>query len=143
MMRHFYIGIENLAFNASQRQLLVDTLKALGPASDPQPARLNHWRTRPDGEAVIFEALFDEDNLTVATFKQWLGGIFNVDPATIDHVIVGHSFANGTTLVATFSRGGTNYLRFALFGGQGATWQQSGDECRGYLIVNQWDEPLE
>ena len=63
----------------------IDELKALGPASDPQPARLNHWCTRLDGEAAIFEALFNEDNLTIARFKQRLGNIFGVGPGTIDH----------------------------------------------------------
>ena len=137
--RHFYLGIENLALNPTQRQTLMDALKALGPASDPQPARLCHWRTRLDGEAAIFEALFDEDNLTIAAFKQRLGDIFNVDPATIDHSIVVRSFAGGSTPIVTFSRGGVDYLRFALFGGQGAAWMKSGDECRGYLALNRDD----
>lgn len=43
----------------------------------------------------------------------------------------------GATPIVTFSRGGTDYLRFALFGGQGAAWMESGDECRGYLAANQ------
>lgn len=139
--RHFYLGIENLALNATQRQTLVDVLKALGPASDPQPARLCHWRTRLDDEAAIFEALFDEDNLTIPKFKQRLGDIFGVDPATIDHATQSKSYAGGTTPIVTFSHGGTDYLRFALFGGQGAAWMESGDECRGYLAANrdEWE----
>lgn len=141
-MRHFYLGIENLNLNASQRQALIDELKSLGPASDPQPARLCHWRTRLDGEAAIFEALFNEDNLTVAKFKQRLATIFGVDPATIDHASITRHFADGDTPVVTFSRAGTDYLRFALFGGAGAAWMQSGDECRGYLATNrdEWEE---
>lgn len=140
--RHFYLGIENLTLNATQRQTLVDALKALGPASDPQPARLCHWRTRLDGEAAIFEALFDEGNLTVQAFKQRLGTIFSVDPTAIDHDTVTNHFADGDTPVVTFSRGGVDYLRFALFGGQSATWMESGDEARGYLAANrdEWEE---
>lgn len=139
--RHFYLGIENINLNATQRQTLIAELRALGPASDSQPARLNHWRTRLDNEAVIFEALFNETNLTVARFKQRLGAIFSVDPATIDHTTQNASFAGGTTPIVTFSRGGTDYLQFALFGGMGAAWMDSGDECRGYLAANreEWE----
>lgn len=139
--RHFYLGIENLNLNAAQRQTLVDALKALGPASDPQPARLCHWRTRLDGDAAIFEALFNEDNVTIQAFKNRLADIFSVDPATIDHATVTQHFAGGDTPVVTFSRLGTDYLRFALFGGAGATWMESGNECRGYLALNkaEWE----
>jgi hypothetical protein len=142
--RHFYLGIENLNLDTSQRQTLVDELKALGPGSDPQPARLCHWRTRLDGEAAIFEALFDEDNLTVAKFKDRLGTIFGVDPATIDHDTTIYHFADGDTPIVVFSRNGTDYLRFALYGGNGISWMESGDECRGYLKLNQteWEEEI-
>ena len=142
--RHFYLGIENLALNPTQRQTLVDALEALGPASDPQPARLCHWRTRLDAQAVIFEALFDETNLTVDKFKQRLGAIFGVDPDTINHSTQAASFGGGTTPVITFGRDGTDYLRFALFGGQSASWMESGDECRGYLALHrdEWDLEL-
>lgn len=134
---HIYLGIENIDLNTSQKQTLVTELKALGPASDPQPARLNHWRTRTDGEAVILEALFNENNLTVARFKQRLGAIFGIGPATINHSTIQRDFAGFGTPVVTFSRDGTDYLRFALFGGLGAAWMESGDECRGYLKANQ------
>jgi hypothetical protein len=141
---HGYIGIENLNLNATQRQTLIDELKALGPGSDPQPARLCHWRTRLDGEAAIFEALFDEVNLTVAKFKARLGAIFGIDPATIDHSTTTYHFAGGDTPAVVFSRTGTDYLLFALFGGQSASWMGSGDECRGYLAANrdEW-EPVD
>jgi len=130
-----YFGIENLALNDAQRAELVAALRALGPSSDPQPARLNHWRTRPDAQAAIFEALFNKDHITIQTFKNRLGAIFNVDPATINHAIAFHTFATLPTAVVTFSRGGTNYLRVAFFGYDGAywpTWDESGDEARAY-----------
>lgn len=134
---HGYFAIENLNLNASQRQALVEALKQLGPVSDPQPARLLHWRARLDGEAIIFESLFNEANLTVSKFKEWLGNIFNVNPDTIDHSTQNPTFANRPTPVVTFSRNGTGYLRMALFGGTGATWMQGGDECRAYLALYQ------
>jgi hypothetical protein len=141
---HGYIGIENLNLSATQRQILIDALKALGPGSDPQPARLCHWRTRLDNEAAIFEANFNEDNLTVAVFKDRLGAILGVDPAAVDHSTGSQTFDTLPTPIVVFSRTGTDYVRFALFGGQSAEWMQSGDECRAYLKLNQAEwEPTE
>lgn len=140
-MWHGYFGIENLALNDSQRAELVVALRALGPASHPQPACLCHWRTRADGQAAIFEALFNEDSLTVDAFKQRLGAIFGVDPATIDYAAASQTFAVLPTPIVTFSRNATSHLRVALFGGVGAEWMQSGDECRAYLALyqEQWE----
>ena len=140
-MWHGYLGIENINLNETQRQILVDELKSLGPTSDLQPARLCHWRTRLDGEAAIFEALFNEDNLTVQKFKKRLASIFSVDEDDIEHSTNVVSFADGSTPIVVFSYGVTNYLRFALFGGISATWMESGDECRAYLAayIEQWE----
>jgi len=143
--RHIYFGIENLALNDAQRGLLIAALRALGPASHPQPACLCHWRTRLDGQAAIFEALFDEDNITVQAFKARLGVIFGIDPATIGHSTNLVTFANRQSAVVTFSRGGTDYLRVVFFGYAGAdwpTWMDSGDECRAYLRANaaEWEQ---
>ena len=144
MKRHFYLGIENLGLNAEQRQTLIAELRALGPEIDPQPARLCHWRTRLDGEAAIFEALFNEDNLTVAKFKQRLGSIFGIDPETMNHSTQQLEFAGIGSTMVTFSRSGIDYLRFVLFGGVGESWANSGNECRGYLAVNkdEWEDDL-
>jgi hypothetical protein len=144
MKRHLYLGVENIGLNTAQRATLIDALRALGPRSDPQPARLNHWRTRLDGEAAIFEALFNENALMVDAFKARLASIFSIDPATIDHAASSRSFADGSTPIVVFSRSGVDYLRFALFGGVDAAWMESGDECRGYLALNrdEWEPEL-
>ena len=141
---HGYFGAENLALSAAQRATLVTALQALGPSSDPQPARLNHWRVRLDGNAAIFEAAFDENNLTIAVFKARLGVILSVDPVTIDHVTAYRNWGEQSTPVATFSRSGTDYLRMALFGGIEATWEQSRLATLGYLAVNlaEWEEAM-
>jgi len=141
-MKHIYFGIENLNLSNSQRNNLVQALRTLGPASHTQPACLCHWRTRLDGQAAIFEALFDGDNINVQAFKNRLATIFNVDSATIEHSNTSQTFDILTTAVVTFARGGTNYLRVAFFGYDGVTWPtwaQSGDECRKYLAINQED----
>jgi len=140
-MWHGYFGIENLALNDAQRAELVAALRVLGPSSDPQPARLIHWRTRLDGNAAIFEALFDENLLSIDAMKDRLAAIFNISPAMIDHTLTIFHFGTGNTPVAVFSRNGTDYIRMALFGGVGADWMESGDECRAYLALfaDQWE----
>ena len=130
---HGYFGIENINLNASQKGELVDALKALGQNTAPQPCHRNHRRVRLDSDAVVFEARFNDNNLTVAKFKQYLGTIFSVDPATIDHEIT----TPGGNTVVVFSRGGTDYLRVALFGGIGSDWETSRQACQVYLKANQ------
>lgn len=146
--QHVYFGIENLALNDTQRSQLVSALRALGPQSNPQPARLCHWRVRLDGQAAIFEALFDSDNITIPAFKGHLGAIFNVDPATIGHSVSAVTFDARDSAVVTFSRGGTDYLRVVFFGyagGDWPTWMESGDEVRAYLAANRdaWESAVE
>jgi len=138
---HGYFGIENVGLNASQRATLITVLRALGPSSDPQPCMLNHWRTRLDGNAAIFEARFPDEALTVQAFKARLGAIFGIDPLTIDDAMITRNWGGQTTPVVTFSRGGTDYVRMALFGGLNATWAESGDACRAYLAENaaEWE----
>jgi hypothetical protein len=142
-MWHGYFGIENLNLNDSQRDTLVAALRALGPAAHPSPACLCHWRTRLDGQAAIFEALFDEDTLTIQAFRNRLAAIFGVDPATIDVDLSEHTFLSRPTPIAVFSRANTDYLRMALFGGPAASWSESGAECCAYLAANltAWEEP--
>lgn len=136
-----YYGLENINLNAEQKAILVQELENLGPSDNPQPAYLNHWRTRLDNEARFYEALFNEDNLTIAKMKQWLGAIFGIDPDTIDHSTTQQDYAGYGTPVVTFSRAGTDYLRMALFGGKSASWEESRQEVLGYLAANlaQWE----
>jgi hypothetical protein len=139
---HGYMGIENLNLNGNQKRLLIDEIKALGPSNEDRPWMLNHWKTRLDGNAAIFEANFRKDKLTIEKFEQRLGNIFGVDPNTINHTTSTPSFGGGITKAVTFSRGGTNYIVFALFGGINSSWGESHRECKGFLkqYESQWKE---
>jgi len=145
-MWHGYFAVEDLNLSATQRETLIGQLKKLGPPNSPKPHYRNHWRVRLDGRAAIFEALFNENALTVDAFKQKLGALFGVDPDTIDHSVIMRDYAgNGSrTPIATFSRGGTDYLRFAAFAGVPSDRSESGDECRAYLAANaaEWESEL-
>lgn len=98
------------------------------------PAIMNHWRVRLDHEAVIFEALFNEDNLTIDAFRNKLADIFGVDPSTITDTVQQTQYGP----LVTFARSGDR-LRFLLFGGINATWMDSGDACRQFLSDNKDD----
>ena len=139
MMRHFYFGIENVGLTATQKETLVTALKLLGPKTHPSPACLCHWRIRLDGEAAIFEALFNEDNLTIQAGKDRLASIFGIDPGAIVDSVQQTSYGP----LVTFSYSGDK-LRFLMFGGANATLQESRDACRAYLKANlaSWELPL-
>jgi len=134
---HGYLGIENVGLNAAQKQLLVIELRKLGPKTHPQPAMLNHLRTRLDGDAVIFEAEFDENKITVASIKQYLADVFGIDPSTITHTTQSTQYGP----MVTFSRG-TDKLRMLLFGGIGSNWDESRLNALAYLKVDadRWED---
>ena len=136
------MAIENLNLNPGQAVTLWQVIKDKGEANDSKyPQFRNHWRLSLDNSKGIFEALFNQDNMTVDWFKVQLGNIFNVDPVTIDDSLQNVTFVDRNTPIATFSRGGTDYVRFAAFAGVGATWEQSRVETLGYLAVNieEWE----
>lgn len=133
---HGYMGVENLGLGAAGKATLVAELRSLGVADDPSPARRCHWRTRLDGEVVIFEAAFDEDALSVERFKRRLGAILGVSWVTIGADVSHVAFGIRPSPVVVFSRSGVDYLRVALFGGVGGTWEQSRGEALAYLLAN-------
>ena len=141
---HIYFAIEALALTPSQRATLITALRQLGPASDPQPARLNHWRTRLDNQAAIFEGAFQDTVLTIDAMKTRLGTIFSVDPAILTHAVFNRTFDTRPTPVVTFNHGGTDRLRMAVFGGPHATWAQSRNETIAYILANhdQWEDDV-
>jgi hypothetical protein len=132
-----YFGLESLNLNASQRNQLVAALQALGTANDdPQPSRRNHRRVRSDQLAVIFQASFDDDTISIAACKQRLATIFSVSVASITHTVATPTFAVRESTVVTFTRTGTDYIRAAIFGGLGATLEQSRVEVLAYIAAN-------
>lgn len=129
---HGYFGIESLSLTDNQRNTLVKALRRLGPGNHSQPCKLCHWRVRPDGLAAIFEAEFDEDHLTIAAFKNRLATIFNVSASNITHATT----TAYNSPVVTFKYNNVNQLRLALFGGTGASWEESRTAAVAYLAAN-------
>ena len=142
---HGYFAIEDVNLVDAQQQELWQVLKTIGTDNEgPSPQFRNHWRFSLNRKKVIFEALFDRNQLTINQFKGWLGSIFSVDPATIDNVNSQKTFSTLPTPIITFGREGTNIIRFAAFGGLEATWPQSRREVLAYLAMNpsEWEEEI-
>jgi hypothetical protein len=146
--RLIYFGIENMNLTDEDRALLVAALDEIPPLSHSQPSHTNHRRVRLDADAAIYRGLWNEDHITIATFKDKLGAIFSVDPATIDHAVQTPTFDARESDVVTFSRTGKDYLRVVFFGYPGgADWptpEQSRIEVIAYLYANAeaWGEEV-
>ena len=129
--RRFYIGIENLGLNDSQKAVLVDELQRLGRQDYPNPCLNNHWRIRLDLQAVIFEAFFEEELWTIDQIKQRLATIFNVAVSTITHTVTSTVYGPVVTFTRTTPR-----LRMVVFGGTSATYDESHTAVLDYLSDN-------
>jgi hypothetical protein len=135
-----YFGIENLNLTAPQKQTLINGLLTIGAnESSNQPCERMHTRTRNDNDAVIFEALVNEDNLTLLAIRTRLANIFSVAVGTITTST--NQVAN-IGLVVTFIHGGQNKIRMMAFGHNGSAWgttAQSRSAAQAYLAANAVD----
>lgn len=130
---HGYIGIEDVALTAPQRIAIVTALQGLRGVDPQGPQHITHWRIRTDGKAIILEARFDRDDLTVAKIKGFLAAAVGVNPNVISDAL------QSTPLgpLVTFTAGGTARLRMIAFGGIGATWEESRVQALSYIAANQ------
>ena len=127
-----YFFVEDIGLTADQRSTLVSALRAWGLRNDSLlPNERNHWAVRPDGLAVIFEAVFDADNLTAIWFRTKLSQIFSVSLTSVTATVATTTY--GT--LATFKYLTTSKLRMGIFGGLTATWDQSHDAVLKYLAA--------
>jgi len=141
---HGYFAIEDINMNATQRQALWDELQTRMSTSIEfgQPSEFPQYRFNNDRTKIIIEAKFRQSALTIDKFKQRLGAIFGVNPDTIDHATNQVVLDVLPTPIVTFSRLGTNYIRFVAFGGIESTWLESQIEVTEYLKQNssEWEE---
>jgi hypothetical protein len=120
-MAHVYMGIENIALTNPQRATLVTALQSLGPIEAANPSHRNHWRVRTDNNAVIFEALFGDNDLTVNAVKGYLANVFSVPVGDVSHVLTDTAYGP----LLTLSYAATSRLRVILFGGATPTYAES------------------
>ena len=136
-----YFYVENLGLSAQQKLTLVDVLRAWGLRNqDPSPKKRNHWRVRLDGEAVIFEAVFEADNITVLWFRTKLSEIFSVPVANITATTTNTDYGP----VSTFKYLTVNKLRLGIFAGLNSTWAESHLAVLHFIQDNQsaWSNPI-
>ena len=131
-----YYAIEALpATTENQREILIDLFRDLGILpNSPQPRDRVHTRRRLDGNALIFEGKFNEDNLSISNVKQLMAAAFGISAATIDNANQQSQYG----LVVTLSRNSTDYIRMAMFGYDGGwpTWNDSRTAAQAYIAAN-------
>lgn len=143
-LAHIYFAIERQNIGTGNWSALVALFEAMGTADSPMPAFNNHWRARLDSDAVIYESKFDTSEVSLEAFKQLLADEFGVDVGDIETVASSADYAGIGTTVWQFKYNSVDRFKVERFGAGGATWMQSGDECRGYLALNQAEwEPAE
>lgn len=133
-----YFYIEDVGLTAQQRQTLINTFKAWGMRNDSVfPHERNHWRIRQDQKAVIFEAVFDADNLTILWVRTKLAEIFSVPVGDITNSQTSTEYGP----LWTFKYQTVNKLRLGIFGGLSATWPESQAATSHFLLDNaaQWN----
>ena len=131
--------MENTGLNDTQRDTLKDWFQSFCDARSPYPNLNMQTRVRLDGQAVIFEAPVNTDNLDKDHVVGKLAEVFGIDPATITVVVRDNQYGEGADLQRP---AGTNRLRFGVFGGRGATWAESRDACAQYLsdFAEDWEQ---
>jgi hypothetical protein len=136
-MPHQYIGVEVLSMTAQQRQTLIDALRALVPERDEQPAWRVHLRLRLDNQAAIVEARWKDADVTDASIRRYLAQAFGVAEGTVTSAATTNAY--GRVLTLTYNS--VQRVRFILFGGAGASWEQSWQAALAYLAANiaQWE----
>jgi hypothetical protein len=140
---HGYFGIEVGGMTGAQKAKLMAALRTLGPsrADTDWPPYLLHFRMRPDTNVGVFEARFNEEHLTVATLKQFLANAFGVPTATLESTNTSVLLNRLPSPIVSVRYGGIDRLRIILFGGMGAAWADSREECAAYLTVWERAQP--
>ena len=130
---NLYFYVENLALTAPQQTNLVAQLQAFGQRNiDFNPRMRNHWRTRPDGQAVIFEAWWDDSQLTAVAMRNRLAAIFGVSNSSITYATTQTAYGP----VVTYTYASVARLRLGVFAGVSATYQDSQAAALHYLADN-------
>lgn len=146
-MAHIYFGVKRTAaMTAPQWQTLLNLIETGSPSQDTVNSE-NRFQTRYNllGDAAIYEALFDDADITLERIRQRLVSAFGVADARVTVTTSLVRLTTRNSLVGAFRLDGTIYFRATIFGrnadGQGVTWEESRLECVAYLAANaaEWD----
>jgi hypothetical protein len=136
-MAHVYYGVEAMNITVPQRNTIVAAIQAIPPMMNGMPARHNHWRVRSDNWAAIFEAYWNDADMTINAFKTRIADALGIDPATVTHSVTSTAYGP----LVTFTRAGQTRLRVIQFGGASPTWAESSAAARQYIQDNaaEWE----
>lgn len=135
-MWHGYFIVERGSIGSGNWTALRGLFEAMGTQDSSFPCYNNHRRTRLDDDAVLYESLFDPNEVSIQSFKQLLADEFGVPVSSIEHTTDVISYGDYETTVWEFLYNAIVRFTVRRFG-QGGTWRESGDECRGYLALYQ------
>jgi len=137
---HGYFVAERVNIGAGNWAQLQAFFAGMGTSGTSFPAYNNHKRVRLDGDAVIYESRFDSAEVSGAAFRQALADEFGVDVNDIGQTITADDYAGYGTTVWTYDYGGLDRFVVRRFGA-GGTWEESRQECVGYLAANsaEWE----
>lgn len=131
-----YVGAENISLTQAQKDAFRTTFAAIGPANNPSPAELMHWRGRADGNATIMRASFQESDLTTNGLRTLLATALGVPVAQVTAATSSITYQTIASTIVTMSVNATPAMRFILFATPRSSVQQSNDEVLAYIKQN-------
>ena len=154
MADHLYIAIERLNLGAANWVLLVTAINELSIIGGANQYELQDrgntdtfvYEDETYSNAYTWEARFAFGQITIDNIKNKLAAIFEKDPADIGHSANKLTFRERPTAILTFTYGGQNLIRLAIFGCDSeddlCTWNESRIEHNGYITDNaeEWGE---
>lgn len=133
---HTYFVVERLNIGIGNWSALVSLFDAMGTHDSTLPAHNTHWRTRLDGNAIIYESLYDSEEVSITAFKQLLANEFGVAIDDILHILSNEDYAGYGTTVWVFYYDsidiGKDRFRVERFA-PGGSWNDSREECIAYI----------
>lgn len=132
MTRAIYYLLENINLTGAERDAFFALNEQEGADNEsPYPNLRNHWRTRLDDEAMIFEGDFPQLNVgrIVSLMNQAIGGNNGFLPDPTGE----YGF---TAVIRSGPPGAQDLCRFIIFGGISATWDESHEVVLQYLSDN-------
>lgn len=134
-MWHGYIVVERGTVGGGNWAALCELYETMGTHDSGFPCENTHDRTRMDGDAVIYESRFDPNEVSIESFVALLAGEFGVAVGDIEHTTAVVRYGGYDTTMWEFLYNAIVRFSVRRFG-RGGTWEQSRNECLGYLAAN-------
>ena len=134
-MAHRYYGLERhipANLTVAQRNTIHAAIMALTPQNTSLPCWIAHERIRLDNDAMIVEAFWQDGDVTLEKFIDYIAAAMGVASNTVTTTTTTPVY--GTLVV--FIRAGLARFRMIQFGGAAPTREQSGQAANQYVKDN-------